>query len=94
MKTVGVRELKAKLSAYLRLAQDGESIVVTQRGRPVVELRAVSPAVDDRQAVLDDLERLGLLFPGTGRAPALGEPVESRGGPLDIVVVDDRQDRF
>jgi prevent-host-death family protein len=35
---VGVRELKAKLSEYLRRAGDGESVVVTDRGRPVARI--------------------------------------------------------
>lgn len=35
---VGVRELKAKLSEYLRRAAEGEVVVVTDRGRPVARL--------------------------------------------------------
>jgi len=35
---VGVRELKARLSYYLSRAAEGERIVVTDRGRPYVEL--------------------------------------------------------
>ncbi|MEK6647863.1 MAG: type II toxin-antitoxin system prevent-host-death family antitoxin [Actinomycetota bacterium] len=31
---IGVRELKAKLSHYLRLAEKGGTIVVTDRGKP------------------------------------------------------------
>ncbi len=36
--TVGIRELKAKLSEYVGRAADGEQIVVTDRGRPVARL--------------------------------------------------------
>jgi prevent-host-death family protein len=35
---VGIRELKAKLSEHLQRAADGETIVVTDRGRPVARL--------------------------------------------------------
>lgn len=38
MATVGVRELKAHLSRYLRRARFGERIVVTDRTRPVAIL--------------------------------------------------------
>ncbi len=31
---VGVRDLKARLSEYLRLAERGEVITITERGRP------------------------------------------------------------
>lgn len=39
MKAVGIRELKAHLSAYLRDVQRGETVLVTDRGRVVAELR-------------------------------------------------------
>jgi prevent-host-death family protein len=35
---VGIRELKAKLSEYVSLAEQGRDIVVTDRGRPVARL--------------------------------------------------------
>jgi prevent-host-death family protein len=35
VQTVGIRELKAKLSEYLRRAQEGESISVTDRGKTI-----------------------------------------------------------
>lgn len=39
MKQVGVRELKAKLSQYLREVTAGEFIEVTDRGKVVAELK-------------------------------------------------------
>ncbi len=36
--TVGIRELKAKLSEYVRRAANGERIVISDRGRPVAHL--------------------------------------------------------
>ncbi len=38
MEEVGVRELKASLSRYLRRVRAGETIVVTDRGRPVARI--------------------------------------------------------
>ncbi|MDZ7679070.1 MAG: type II toxin-antitoxin system prevent-host-death family antitoxin [Acidimicrobiales bacterium] len=35
---IGVRELKARLSEYLGKVEAGESVVVTDRGRPVARL--------------------------------------------------------
>jgi len=35
---VGIRELKAKLSEYVATAARGESITVTDRGKPVAQL--------------------------------------------------------
>lgn len=47
MKTVGLRELKANLSRYVRAAAQGESLLITVRGRPLVEL---APAKAARQS--------------------------------------------
>ena len=43
MRTVGVRALKNRLSEYLRMIEDGESLAVTRRG--VVVARLVPPDV-------------------------------------------------
>ena len=39
MTTVGIRELKNRLSEHLRMVREGEEILVTDRGRVVAELR-------------------------------------------------------
>lgn len=38
MHTVGLKTLKNKLSEYVRLAASGETVVITDRGRPVAKL--------------------------------------------------------
>ena len=43
---VGIRELKANLSRYVKAAHDGQLIVVTDRGVPVAVL--TPPPTDDR----------------------------------------------
>jgi prevent-host-death family protein len=43
MVTVGLKTLKNKLSEYVRRAAAGETIVITDRGRPVAE---ITPAQD------------------------------------------------
>ncbi len=39
MKTAGIRELKAQLSRYIRQVEDGETVLVTDRGKVIAELR-------------------------------------------------------
>jgi len=48
---VPVRELKAKLSAYLRRAEAGEVIIVTDRGRPIATLAPLLGGADLDAAV-------------------------------------------
>jgi antitoxin (DNA-binding transcriptional repressor) of toxin-antitoxin stability system len=47
MKAVGVRELKNRLSEYLRAVREGERVLVTDRGQVVAELRAPGALVED-----------------------------------------------
>lgn len=51
MKAVGVRELKDRLSSYLRLVRQGEEILITDRGEVIAELKQPTP-------------RIGLAYPG------------------------------
>lgn len=48
MKTVGIRELKNRLSEYLRAVRVGERVLVTDRGEVVAEL--VPPDTGSREA--------------------------------------------
>lgn len=41
--TVSVRDLKSRLSEFLRRVQAGEHIVVTDRGRPVARVEPIEP---------------------------------------------------
>ncbi|MBI2829260.1 MAG: type II toxin-antitoxin system prevent-host-death family antitoxin [Acidobacteria bacterium] len=47
MKTVGVRELKNRLSEYLRHVRSGEGVLVTDRGEVVAELTPPGNAATD-----------------------------------------------
>jgi prevent-host-death family protein len=40
--TVGCRELKTRLGAYMRRVKAGATIIVTERGQPIAELRPVA----------------------------------------------------
>ena len=44
IRTVGVRELRQNLSRYLDDVKDGESFIVTERGREVARLSPSGPA--------------------------------------------------
>ena len=41
MSTYGIAEAKAKLSELIRRAIAGEEVIITRRGKPVAELRAL-----------------------------------------------------
>jgi prevent-host-death family protein len=51
--TVGVRELKNQLSAFLDRVKAGEEITVTEHGRPIARLTSMSADVDRMAALVD-----------------------------------------
>jgi len=62
MKAVGVKQLKARLSEYLRLVRAGETVLVTDRDEVIAELRPARrerPVSDDVQEILDVLAQAG-----------------------------------
>lgn len=46
METVGIRELKAHLSRYLKRVRSGAPLVVTERGRSVATINPVESPAD------------------------------------------------
>jgi prevent-host-death family protein len=69
MASVGIRELRQRASELLRRVEDGESIEITDRGRPVAVLAPLPP---------DPIERLiaaGDLQPSTGDIADLPAPL-------------------
>jgi prevent-host-death family protein len=59
---VGIRELRQNLSVYLRRVEQGETLEVTERGRPV----AVLAPLPGPTSVLDRLIAEGHATPGKG----------------------------
>ncbi len=45
---VGVRDLKNRLSKYLREVKKGRSIVITERGKPIGQIIPKTSSMDDR----------------------------------------------
>jgi antitoxin (DNA-binding transcriptional repressor) of toxin-antitoxin stability system len=66
MKTVGVRELKNRLSEYLREVRRGESVLVTDRGQVVAEFSPPRHGANDPDvpAALLALAKRGLVTLG------------------------------
>lgn len=91
--TIGSRELKNRLGAYLRMVREGVVVIVTDRGRPVAELRRIGPPADAVEERLRYLEASGLIARGSRRPLSPFKPVEVTGEPVSKTVIDDREDR-
>ncbi|HEX2163548.1 MAG TPA: type II toxin-antitoxin system prevent-host-death family antitoxin [Thermoanaerobaculia bacterium] len=94
MATVGARELKLRLGRYLRQVRSGETILVTERGRPIAELRPLSRSALDLDPRLQRLAATGAVRLPTRPKSAHIERVTLPGPPVAQTVVEDREDRF
>ena len=85
---VSVRELKSRLSHYLRLARGGESVVITDRGVPVGRLVPIEQDLEGRIAAL----RAAGLLQWSGRRLAPRQPTIRRppGKTVAELIVEDR----
>ena len=70
MTSVGVRELRQRASELLRRVEEGETIEVTDRGRPVAVLSPVPEG-----SPLEQLRALGEIEPATADLDDLPEPL-------------------
>ena len=89
MGTVGVRELKTRLSYYLRRARQGERIVVTTRARPVAVLgpAATRPELERVERLL----RMGLARWDGGKPRGARRPGRITGRTVADAVIEERR---
>ena len=87
---VGTKELKNRLSHYLRAVRAGEAVEVTDRGSVVAEIRPASDA-GRHDAALVALERKGLATLGHGRIRDLGPVRRKKKRLLSAMVREDRR---
>ncbi|MEI7860122.1 MAG: type II toxin-antitoxin system prevent-host-death family antitoxin [Acidimicrobiales bacterium] len=75
MTSVGVRELRQRASELLRLVEQGETVEITDRGRPVARLTPLPEGTP-----LEQMRSAGDLDPGSGDISELPDPLELPAG--------------
>jgi prevent-host-death family protein len=89
MNEVGIRALKAQLSAHLERVQAGVRLTVTDRGRAIatiVPIRTMKDPAWARRMVAE-----GLAKWGGGKPVGLHPRVQSKGTPTSRLVIEDRR---
>lgn len=92
MASVGVRELRQRASELLRRVEAGETIEITDRGRPVAALTPLP-----KMGVLERLRASGDLIPATGRLEDLPPPMKLKPGqelPSEVLIRRRRDERY
>lgn len=75
MSSIGIRELRQRASEFIRRAEAGEIIEVTDRGRPVALLTPIPEGPP-----LDQLRASGEVEEATGNLDDLPEPLDLEPG--------------
>ena len=88
---VSVRDLKNGLSGYLRRVQLGERIVITDRGRPIAEISAISDEALTPERLLDRLVERGDVAAPTREGFVDVRPIRKRGAPVAETLIEDRR---
>lgn len=82
MTSVGVRELRQRASELLRLVEGGETVEITDRGRPVALLTPLPSGTP-----LERLRAAGESEPAEGDLADLPPPLRPRGAELPSSVL-------
>jgi prevent-host-death family protein len=90
---VGARELRTRLGTYLRGVRSGHTIIVTDRGVPVGELRPI-PADTSVAAVLPSRSAWRAVTLPLRKSMAPFQLIRSQGRPLSDAIREDREGRF
>jgi len=94
MQLVGIKELKNRLTYYLRLTKEGDKIVVTDRGAPVAILHSLDDIEESAgcEEKLAALGRKGLvrLQLKQGRLIPF-KSIEVTGKPASEIILEDRR---
>jgi prevent-host-death family protein len=89
MITVGVRELKNKLSQYLRDVKKGKPITITERGQSVAILMPAESQSDTQLA--RELTRKGIGSWNGGKPQGASRRITVKGKPVSKIVIEERQ---
>ena len=86
---VGTRELRNKFSEYLRRVKKGETIIVTERGKPVARFMPTGQSVEERIWAMVDA---GLAdWNGEKLKPHKPKIINKSGRLMSDIVVEDRR---
>jgi prevent-host-death family protein len=86
MISVGIKELKEKLSGYMDKVRHGEEVVVTDRGR---EIALLTPISRERGAVKELVEKGKVMW--AGGKPAGLRGIKLKGKPLSKTILEERR---
>ena len=93
MSTVGIKELKNRLTHYLRLTRKGEEVIVTDRGKPVAGIHYITSEdlVLSGEGRLAQLAAQGKISLPSRKVAGQFKPVRYKGPSAAQAVIEDRK---
>jgi prevent-host-death family protein len=73
----GIRELKRRLSAYLRQVKAGGTVIITDRGKPIGR---IVPIAQSTEAQLEALKQAGWIAWSGEKLPPLAPVAQAKSG--------------
>jgi prevent-host-death family protein len=89
MVTVGIRELKRNLSAYLRSVKDGKKVVITDRKKEIAVIVPFREAGGQEKIL--QLVREGVADWSGEKPRGMSDRIKSKGKSISSAVVEDRR---
>jgi len=91
MRSVGAREFKNRMGRYMRAVQEGQTLLVVKRGKPLAKV--IPPEEATGSGLMDKLKELeaqGKVRLGAGKFKDF-RPVRIKGKPISETVIEDRR---
>ena len=93
MSTVGIKELKNRLTQYLRRTKSGQEVVITERGKPIALIKPIQSA--DRTASLEarlaGLAAEGAVVLPTRKPLKKLRLIKASGRPISKTILEERR---
>ena len=93
MSTVGVRELKNRLTQYLRRTKQGEEVIITERGKPIALIQPIKSVEHpvSLEARLAKLAAEGFVTLPTHKPLRRVRLAKVSGPPISKTILEDRR---
>ncbi len=89
MKTAGIKDLKNRLSYYLREVKKGEKILITDRDQVIATIFPVDRGEEDSKLL--SLVKEGFASWRGGKPTGSHRPVKIAGRPVSEIILEDRR---
>ncbi|HEV2282978.1 MAG TPA: type II toxin-antitoxin system prevent-host-death family antitoxin [bacterium] len=91
---LGLREANQRFSYAIKRVKAGETVILTERGRPVAMITPIRAPAADEETAMQRLADAGLIIRATKRGPMRKwTPIRIKGEPISETISRERDER-